>query len=83
MHQTLPQSLTGSGYLLAFLVILGGFFFSVGNIAGAALGLNALFGLDTKWAVFKWRLGHFDFASKSHACHADAHDRVGIALKSC
>ncbi len=42
------KALPGSGYLLAFLVILGGFFFSVGNIAGAALGLNALFGLDTK-----------------------------------
>ena len=41
--------LPGSGYLLAFLVILGGFFFSIGNIAGAALGLNALFGLDTLW----------------------------------
>ena len=36
------KALPGSGYLLAFLVILGGFFFSVGNIAGAALGLNAL-----------------------------------------
>jgi len=39
------KALPGSGYLLAFLVILGGFFFSIGNIAGAALGLNALFGL--------------------------------------
>ncbi|TCM60666.1 Mn2+/Fe2+ NRAMP family transporter [Acinetobacter calcoaceticus] len=41
--------LPGSGYLLAVLVIIGGFFFSIGNIAGASLGLNALFGLDLKW----------------------------------
>ena len=42
-------ALPGSGYVLAVLVIFGGFFFNIGNIAGAALGLNALFGLDTKW----------------------------------
>ncbi|WP_130802445.1 NRAMP family divalent metal transporter [Acinetobacter ihumii] len=42
-------ALPGSGYVLAVLVVFGGFFFNIGNIAGAALGLNALFGLDTKW----------------------------------
>ncbi|MBQ1444319.1 MAG: divalent metal cation transporter [Renibacterium sp.] len=37
-----------SGYLLAALVIFGGFVFNIGNIAGAGLGLNALMGLDPK-----------------------------------
>lgn len=37
-----------SGYLLAALVIFGGFVFNIGNIAGAGLGLNALLGLDPK-----------------------------------
>jgi len=37
-----------SGYVLAVLVIFGGLVFNIGNIAGAGLGLNALFGLDAK-----------------------------------
>ncbi|MFT8394676.1 NRAMP family divalent metal transporter [Propionibacterium sp.] len=38
----------GSGYLLAVLVIFGGLVFSIGNIAGIGLGLNAAIGLDPK-----------------------------------
>ncbi|WP_373689337.1 NRAMP family divalent metal transporter [Rothia santali] len=37
-----------SGYVLAALVVFGGLVFNIGNIAGAALGLNALLGLDPK-----------------------------------
>ena len=33
----------GLGYLLSFLVFLGGLAFNIGNIAGAGLGLNVLF----------------------------------------
>jgi Mn2+/Fe2+ NRAMP family transporter len=36
----------GLGYLLSFLVFLGGLAFNIGNIAGAALGLNVLFGVS-------------------------------------
>lgn len=36
----------GLGYLIAFLVALGGFIFNMGNIAGSALGLKLMFGLD-------------------------------------
>src|SRR5207344_2177605 len=32
--------LPGLGYFLSLLVVLGGFAFNVGNIAGTALGLN-------------------------------------------
>lgn len=42
-------AIPGSGYLLAVLVISGGLVFSLGNIAGAGLGLNALLGLDPAW----------------------------------
>jgi len=42
-------ALPGSGYLLAVLVISGGLVFSLGNIAGAGLGLNALIGMDPAW----------------------------------
>ncbi|MEO6633372.1 MAG: divalent metal cation transporter, partial [Mucilaginibacter sp.] len=34
------------GYFLSFLVFLGGMAFNVGNIAGAGLGLNVLFGVS-------------------------------------
>ncbi|HAK12540.1 MAG TPA: hypothetical protein DIW54_07315 [Chitinophagaceae bacterium] len=38
--------LPGLGYALAFLVVLGGFAFNIGNVAGCGLGLNVLFGLS-------------------------------------
>lgn len=38
--------LPGLGYVLAFLVVLGGFAFNIGNVAGCGLGLNVLFGLS-------------------------------------
>ena len=42
------ETLTGSGYLLAALVALGGLAFNIGNVGGAGLGLNVLFGLDVR-----------------------------------
>jgi Mn2+/Fe2+ NRAMP family transporter len=35
----------GLGYFISFLVFLGGMAFNIGNIAGAGLGLNVLFGV--------------------------------------
>nr|WP_226874582.1 NRAMP family divalent metal transporter [Microbispora sitophila] len=40
--------LPGSGYLLAVLVAFGGLVFNIGNVGGAALGLDALAGVDVK-----------------------------------
>lgn len=40
------QVLPGLGYFLSFLVFLGGLAFNIGNIAGAGLGLNVLFGIS-------------------------------------
>lgn len=40
--------LPGLGYVLAFLVAIGGLAFNIGNIGGVALGLNALLGLPEK-----------------------------------
>ncbi len=42
------QTIFGSGYVLAVLIALGGLAFNIGNIAGAGLGLNVLFGIDVK-----------------------------------
>ncbi|RXT04931.1 NRAMP family divalent metal transporter [Ammoniphilus sp. CFH 90114] len=35
----------GLGYVLAFLIVLGGLAFNIGNIAGAGLGANVIFGV--------------------------------------
>ncbi|MGI9036393.1 MAG: NRAMP family divalent metal transporter [Pyrinomonadaceae bacterium] len=42
------ETLAGSGYVLAALVAFGGLAFNIGNVAGAGLGLNVLFGIDVK-----------------------------------
>lgn len=39
------QLLPGLGYFLSVLVVLGGFAFNIGNIAGCGLGVNVLTGL--------------------------------------
>jgi len=38
--------LPGLGYFLAFAVALGGLAFNIGNVGGAALGFNVVFGMD-------------------------------------
>lgn len=35
----------GAGYLLSFLIILGGLAFNIGNIGGAGLGVQSVFGI--------------------------------------
>jgi Mn2+/Fe2+ NRAMP family transporter len=40
------QLLPGLGYFLSVLVVLGGFAFNIGNIAGCGLGINVLTGLS-------------------------------------
>jgi len=42
------ETLSGSGYLLAALVAMGGLIFNIGNIAGSGLGLNVLFGIPVE-----------------------------------
>ncbi|MCF0061658.1 divalent metal cation transporter [Dyadobacter chenwenxiniae] len=38
----------GLGYMLAFLIVIGGFAFNIGNVAGAGLGLEAMTGVNVK-----------------------------------
>ncbi|MDM8142611.1 NRAMP family divalent metal transporter [Megamonas hypermegale] len=37
----------GLGYLVALLIVMGGLGFNIGNIAGAGMGFNVIFGIDT------------------------------------
>ncbi|HEY0429744.1 MAG TPA: NRAMP family divalent metal transporter [Pyrinomonadaceae bacterium] len=45
------QTLSGSGYVLAALIALGGLAFNIGNIAGAGLGINVLFDLKAEYGA--------------------------------
>ncbi len=38
----------GLGYVVSFFIVLGGLAFNIGNVAGAGLGFNAIFGLDVR-----------------------------------
>jgi Mn2+/Fe2+ NRAMP family transporter len=42
------ETITGSGYVLATLVALGGLVFNIGNIAGCGLGFNVLFDIPVE-----------------------------------
>lgn len=58
--------LPGLGYFIAFLVALGGLAFNIGNIGGAGLGLNVIFGIDTRiGAAIGGIVGIIVFSSKS------------------
>lgn len=46
--ETANAAIPGAGYLLAVMIVAGGLAFNIGNIAGAGLGMNAMFGLDPK-----------------------------------
>lgn len=41
----------GLGYVVAGLVAFGGLAFNIGNIAGASMGMNVMFGMDLKVAA--------------------------------
>lgn len=38
--------LPGAGYFLALLIVMGGLAFNIGNVGGAGLGMNVLFGIS-------------------------------------
>lgn len=45
------ETIAGSGYVLAALIVFGGLAFNIGNIAGAGLGLEVLFGLKPEYGA--------------------------------
>ncbi len=45
------ETISGSGYVLAVLIALGGLAFNIGNIAGCGLGLNVLFDLPVEYGA--------------------------------
>ena len=63
----------GLGTLISILIAFGGLAFNIGNIAGAGLGLNAMFGLDIKWgAITIFSILIFvSKVDKNHGCCID------------
>lgn len=45
------ETIFGSGYILAALIVFGGLAFNIGNIAGAGLGLEVLLGLKPEYGA--------------------------------
>lgn len=67
----------GLGYVVAILVALGGLAFNIGNIGGAALGLNVLLGLDVKIAaIICGIVGSIIFLSKDAGPVVDKFTKV-------
>ena len=57
--------LPGLGYFIAFLVALGGLVFNIGNVGGAATGLNVMFGLPVQaGTIIGGAIGILIFLSK-------------------
>ena len=58
--------LPGLGYIVSFFIVLGGLAFNIGNVGGAGLGLNSIFGLNTTWgAVITGLIAVVIFISKN------------------
>ncbi len=69
--------LPGLGYVIAFLVAIGGLAFNIGNVGGAALGINVLFGIDVKIAAAVGGIiGIIIFASKTVGAAMDRFTKV-------
>lgn len=47
-HLLCNRVVPGAGYVLSALIVLGGLIFSIGNVSGCGLGLDAMLGLDPK-----------------------------------
>lgn len=67
----------GLGYLIAILIVLGGFAFNIGNVGGAALGLNVLFGINLTYsALLAGGVGALIFISKDAARIIDKFTKI-------
>ena len=65
--------LPGLGYFVAFLVALGGLAFNIGNVGGAGLGMNVLFGITPEMgAVISAMIAILIFLSKEMGKAMDA-----------
>lgn len=76
------QVFKGLGYFLSALIFLGGLAFNIGNVSGAGLGINAIFGLDYRLgAVITALIAIVLFLSKNGQSYVDKFIQLlGIVL---
>ena len=73
-HAVMP----GLGHVLSVLVVFGGLAFNIGNVAGAGLGFEVLFGIDAVWgAIISGLIAIGVFLSKEAG---KAMDRFAVLL---
>lgn len=74
--------LPGLGWVVAFLIVIGGLAFNIGNIAGAGLGMEVLFGLDPRLgAVISAVIGIAIFVCKEAGKAMDKFTQIaGVAM---
>lgn len=72
----------GLGYLLAFLIVLGGLAFNIGNIGGCGLGLHVLTDIsNTTGAIISCGIALFIFWMKEFSSIMDAFTKIlGILM---
>ncbi|BDR85883.1 NRAMP family divalent metal transporter [Clostridium tetani] len=71
----------GLGYFVALIVALGGLAFNIGNVGGAALGLNVLCGLNVKYgAIICGIVGSIIFLSKEAGALVDKLTRTLVVV---
>ena len=72
----------GLGYVVAVLIVVGGFVFNIGNVAGGGLGLNALLGInDITGAIITGVICILIFLSKEAGAAMDQIVKVlGVAM---
>jgi Mn2+/Fe2+ NRAMP family transporter len=71
------QRLKYSGDLLSILILIGGLAFNIGNVAGAGLGLNAIFGIPVAvGAILSAMLAICIFLSKEIGKTIDAFSKI-------
>ncbi len=76
--QTLAnQRIKHSGDLLSVLIVVGGLAFNIGNVAGAGLGLNVIFGIPVATgAILSAMIAIFIFLSKEMGAAMDVFSKI-------
>ena len=71
------ELLPGLGYLLAFLILIGGLAFNIGNIGGCGLGLEVVTGMPTSYgAIISCLIALFIFFTKEAGSIMDLFTKI-------
>jgi Mn2+/Fe2+ NRAMP family transporter len=84
MQDLADRTIKRSGYVLTFLIVLGGLAFNIGNIAGAGLGLQVMTNVDINvGAMISMAIALFIFWNKEAGKTMDMFARILGLLMVC